>query len=425
MSLKKGNLNWFMVAGIGVSIVIAGQFSGWNFGLEYGWSNMFIAFALMFLFYMGLTQCLAEMSSTWPSAGGQSSFVRRAFGDLPGLCIGVTLALTMMACTGLIASFIVAYAGSLLSVNETLIKLILFIFVVILSVRGAKDLVYVTLAVGIIAVLTLVIFSAGVAPQFKLENLELSQLPISTAGIVGAIPFALWLFVGIEHTVTCSEETKTPSRDIPVGLTIGVLVLAITSVFILFAASGAVGTHNLFTTLDPLSIAISDDNVLLKNIVVFGVLIGLLASFFSAVYAASRQLFDVSREGVAPVVLSKIDKNGTPFYAILTVTSAGFCLSLLDPEQVMMGVVVMFTFTYILTSAAFIHLRRTRRHVERSYSAVGGIYLGYIMLISSIILFVVSFKFSLMVLAPVGAIAICMLYKYIHDRQVTSRTVKS
>lgn len=46
----KGTLNWFKIAGIGISIVIAGQFSGWNFGLEYGWTNMFIAFVIMFFF---------------------------------------------------------------------------------------------------------------------------------------------------------------------------------------------------------------------------------------------------------------------------------------------------------------------------------------------------------------------------------------
>lgn len=424
MSLKQGTLNWFMVAGIGVSIVIAGQFSGWNFGLEYGWSNMFIAFVLMFLFYLGLTQCLSEMASTWPSAGGQSSFVRRAFGDFPGSCIGITIGITLIACTGLIASFIVGYAASLIDANETIVKLALFIAVVLLSLRGAKDLLSVTLIVGVIAVLTLLVFSLGVAPEFKFEHLQITQSPISLAGIIGAAPFALWLFVGIEHTVTCSEEMKNLRKDLPLGMSIGVWLLAITGIAILFAAPGAVGTHHLVHALDPLSIAILAENVWLKKIVVVGVLIGLLAGFFSVVYSASRQLFDVSREGVVPAVFSKIDKNGTPFYAILCVAVVGFCLSLLDPVQVMLGVVTVVTFTYILTSASFIRLRQTRQHVERGYNAVGGIYLGYVMLISSVILFATSFKFDVVVLGPVVTIMICMTYKYFHNRQVVRKAIK-
>ena len=130
----------------------------------------------------------------------------------------------------------------------------------------------------------------------------------------------------------------------------------------------------------------------------FGVLLGLLAGFFSIVYSASRQLFDVAREGVIPSVIAKVNQSGTPVYSVLFVAIAGFGISLLDPERVMLGVVVMFTFTYVLTSAAFIYLRRSQAHVERPYKAIGGVYLGYVMLIASSLLFVTAFKFDLVVL---------------------------
>lgn len=352
------------------------------------------------------------MAATWPSAGGQSSFVRKAFGELSGSCIGVTLSLTLIAATGLIASFIVGYAHSLFSINEIFIKLFLFITVIILSLRGAKDLLIITLIVGFIAVLTLIIFSIGVSPNFKYESLELNNIPISFIGISGAIPFALWLFVGIEHTVTCSEETKNPGRNIPLGLTVAILILTLTGLGVLVFASGAVGTQNLFAVLDPLSIAISDENILLKKIVIIGVLIGLLASFYSAAFASSRQLFDVSRDGILPKYLVKIDKNGTPFYAVICVSIAGFVLSLLDPEKVMLGVVVMYTFTYILTSASYISLHKRLHHIERQYKAFGGIYMGYIMLISSILLFIATFSFNVLVIGPIIAVIIYILFKY-------------
>lgn len=413
MSLKQGTLSWYMVTAIGVSIVIAGQFSGWNFGLEYGWSNMCVAFAIMFLFYLGFTQCISELAATWPSAGGLSSFVRRAFGSLSGSFVGITIGLALISCAGVVATFIIGYAASLFVINEILVKLLLFIFVVIISLRGAKDLISITLIVGAVAVSTLLIFSAGVAPEFKVEHLEIAQMPLSVMGIAAAIPFALWMFVGIEHTVSCSEETKNPAKDIPKGLTLGLFILATTAICLLFAAPGAVGTSQLTSVLDPLLAGISAESVVLKNIVTFGVLLGLLAGFFSLVYSGSRQLFDVAREGVIPSVIAKVNDNGTPVYSVIFVAIAGFALSLLDPERVMLGVVVMFTFTYVLTSAAFIYLRHRQADVVRPYQAIGGVYLGYIMLVASLLLFVTAFKFDLVVLGPFLILMVCMGRQYI------------
>jgi ethanolamine permease len=38
-SLKQGAAGWILLAGLGVSYVISGDFAGWNFGLdEGGWA---------------------------------------------------------------------------------------------------------------------------------------------------------------------------------------------------------------------------------------------------------------------------------------------------------------------------------------------------------------------------------------------------
>ncbi len=48
--LKKSALGWPKIAGLGIALVVAGQFSGWNFGLAAGgWLNMLIATLLMAL----------------------------------------------------------------------------------------------------------------------------------------------------------------------------------------------------------------------------------------------------------------------------------------------------------------------------------------------------------------------------------------
>ena len=42
--LKKGTAGWVLLAGLGVSYVISGDFAGWNFGIgEAGWGGFAIA----------------------------------------------------------------------------------------------------------------------------------------------------------------------------------------------------------------------------------------------------------------------------------------------------------------------------------------------------------------------------------------------
>ena len=79
--LRKGTAGWILLAGLGVSYVISGDFAGWNFGIaEAGWGGFAIAACLMALMYLALVLSLAEMSAAIPAAGGGYSFARQAMG---------------------------------------------------------------------------------------------------------------------------------------------------------------------------------------------------------------------------------------------------------------------------------------------------------------------------------------------------------
>src|SRR5690606_32484674 len=60
----------------------------------------------------------------------------------------------------------------------------------------------------------------------------------SGMGIIGAAASIFFAYVGFDAVSTAAEETKTPQRNVPIGL-IG--SLAICTVFYLFVAIGAVG----------------------------------------------------------------------------------------------------------------------------------------------------------------------------------------
>lgn len=90
--LKKGTAGWVLLAGLGVSYVISGDFAGWNFGIGVaGWGGFAIAAVLMAVMYLTLVLSLAEMSAAIPAAGGGYSFARQVMGPSGGYLTGLAV----------------------------------------------------------------------------------------------------------------------------------------------------------------------------------------------------------------------------------------------------------------------------------------------------------------------------------------------
>ena len=69
--LQSGSAGWLLLAGLGVSYVVSGDYSGWNFGLgEGGFGGLAIAAVIIAAMYFALVLGMAELSSALPAAGG-------------------------------------------------------------------------------------------------------------------------------------------------------------------------------------------------------------------------------------------------------------------------------------------------------------------------------------------------------------------
>lgn len=80
-TLRKGTAGWMLLAGLGVSYVISGDYAGWNNGLaEGGFGGLLIAAVVIAGMYLAMVLGMAEMSSALPAAGGGYTFARRAMG---------------------------------------------------------------------------------------------------------------------------------------------------------------------------------------------------------------------------------------------------------------------------------------------------------------------------------------------------------
>ena len=63
-TLRKGSAGWLLLAGLGISYVISGDYAGWNNGLaEGGFGGLLIAAVVIAGMYLAMVLGMAELSS--------------------------------------------------------------------------------------------------------------------------------------------------------------------------------------------------------------------------------------------------------------------------------------------------------------------------------------------------------------------------
>ena len=383
--LRQGTLSWPKVAALGTVIAISGGFSGWNYGLGLGgWGGMFAAALAMALLFFCLTQTLAELAAALPQAAGFDSYARIALGTKAGFAAGVSVALGLAVGTGLAASFAAAYCEGMLGIGGWTVKGVLLVAVIALQLRGASEAVGFTMLVGGIALAILVVFCLAVSPDFAASRL-LTTTPGSSAtlfygGLGGAarcIPFALFLFLGVEQAAQAAAEMKDMARSMPKALITAITITFVIGMAVLLFATGAAGVKNLATADDPLLAAVlarpaGGHTVLLARVVGAGALVSLLATFFSLAYAASRQLYHLAAAGYLPGWLANTNRRGAPAPALLAVGIIGAVAADFRPDNVMVVFIFLLSVSHELIMLSFLRLRHTQPALDRPYRAIGG-----------------------------------------------------
>ena len=99
-----------------------------------------------------------------------------------------------------------------------------------------------------------------------------------------------------------------------------------------------------------------------------------MASFFSIIYAYSRQLFALSRAGYLPAALSVTGKRKTPYLALIVPGAIGFVLAAVTEDGALLINIAVFgaTVSYVLMMVSHIVLRRREPDLERPYRTPGG-----------------------------------------------------
>lgn len=385
-TLKQGSAGWLLLAGLGVGYVISGDYSGWNFGLaEGGFGGLMIAGVVIAGMYLAMVLGMAEMSSALPAAGGGYTFARRALGPWGGFATGTAILIEYAIAPAAIATFIGAYVESLGLFGITdgwWVYLTVYLLFIGIHLAGVGEALKVMFVITAIALAGLLIFAVAAIGRFDVANLTdiaatdaagaSSFLPFGYLGIWAAVPFAIWFFLAIEGVPLAAEEAKDPARNVPRGIIAAMAVLLVTGTTVLILAAGSGGAELISASGNPLVEALGDST--LAKVVNYIGLAGLVASFFSIIYAYSRQLFALSRAGYLPKRLSVTNSRKAPVLALIVPGIIGFVLSLTGQGAMLLNMAVFgAALSYVLMMISHIVLRVREPDMPRPYRTPGGI----------------------------------------------------
>ncbi|HVW83811.1 MAG TPA: amino acid permease, partial [Bryobacteraceae bacterium] len=233
------------------------------------------------------------------------------------------------------------------------------------------------------------VFFIGAIPHFNLRGWALGSagwLPHGWRGILRALPFALWVYLGIEQLPLAAEEAHDPVGDMPKGLWLGLATLVLFAFLTVILNAG----------IEPGSavVGLSDEPLLLGFRTIFGPVAfakvlavfacaGLAASFHAIIYAYGRQIYSLSRAGYFPTPLSVTHgTRQTPERALIAGSVSGFAAALAihyagqkSPTGAILLNMAVFgaVIAYILQMISFLRLRSSFPSIARPYRSPLGI----------------------------------------------------
>ncbi|MFT0138307.1 ethanolamine permease [Alcanivoracaceae bacterium MT1] len=396
--LKRGSAGWVLLAGLGVSYVISGDFAGWNFGIgEAGWGGFVIAAIMMAVMYFALVLSLAEMSAAIPVAGGGYSFARQAMGPTGGYLTGLAVLIEYTLAPAAIVIFIGAAVEALLGINGPWVYAVFYLVFIGVHLTGVGEALKVMMVISGLAVFAILITAATLVGEFdgsRLFDIAVSEavgansfMPMGWYGIWAALPFAMWLFLAVEGVPLAAEESKDPAREVPRGIIGAMLFLLFTAVLVVLLLAGAAGADAIGTSAVPLVDALeaSGNPTLATAVNILG-LAGLIASFFSIIYGYSRLLFALSRAGYLPRFLSLTSRRKAPTWALILPAMLGFLLSLSGEGDLMLAMAVVgATLSYAFMALSHLLLRVRQPDLHRPYRTPGGMFTSGLALVLSLV----------------------------------------
>ncbi|MFC6323996.1 amino acid permease [Companilactobacillus baiquanensis] len=448
-SLKTRHLSMIALGGsIGTGLFVA---SGSSISTA-GPGGALIAYVAIGIMVYFLMTSLGEMATYMPVSGSFATYATKFIDPAMGFALGwnywFNWAITLAVDLSTISLVIKYWFPSWSSWKISLTFLVVLLVINLISVGSFGETEYWLSSIKVTAVIVFLIVGALTIFGILGQNgaVGLSNYTYKKAPIVGGIPAVLSVFVvagfsfqGTELIGITAGESATPEKSIPKAikqvfwriLLFYILSIAVIGALIPYTSPNLLGSEAGDIAISPFTIVFKRVGIpLAAGIMNAVILTSVISAANSGLYAASRMLWSMSKQGMAPKTFERTNNHGVPVFSLLLTALVGgaalFTSLYGDSFYELLVAASGLTGFIAWLGIAFSHYRFRRAYLNKGYSLddlkykakwfpfgpILAIVLGIIIIIGQDIRSLVNFNMGRLLISYSGLIIlfICWLY---------------
>ncbi|KAL5219854.1 hypothetical protein ABZP36_024567 [Zizania latifolia] len=379
------DLTWFgfgSVIGAGI-FVLTGQEAHDNAG-----PAIVLSYVASGLSAMLSVFCYTEFAVEIPVAGGSFAYLRVELGDVAAFIAAANLILESIIGTAAVARSWTSYLASLINKPASALRIqtslaegyneldpiavVVIAVTATLAMVSAKGTSRVNWIASIVHVFVIAFVIVAGFLHAKTSNLT-PFMPYGVPGVFRAAAIVYFAYGGFDNIATMAEETKNPSRDIPLGL-LGSMSM-ITAIYCVMAL--VLSMMQPYTAIDrSAAYSVAFRNVGMRwaqYVVALGALKGMTTVLLVGALGQGRYTTHIARSHIIPPVFALVHpRTGTPVHATMLISVAGACIGLFSSLDVLASLLSVSTLFIFMMMATALLVRRyyvrgvtSRKHAVR------------------------------------------------------------
>lgn len=341
--------------------------------------------------------CYAELASAVPVSGSTYSYAYTTLGEFAAMGVAGCLLLEYGVSTAAVAVGWSGYLNKLLhnvfgiSLPQAisaapwdehpgwinLPAVVLIVMCALLLVRGAGEsatanAIMVLVKLAVLVMFALVAFTAYHAGNFA----GVMALQFSSIGAAAGTIF--FSYIGLDTLATAGDEVKDPQRTMPRAVIAALVIVTGVYLLVVIAALGTQPWQEFGTDQQrDAGLAVILDQVTGNGVASTILCIGAVISIFSVtlvtLYAQTRVLFAMARDGLAPAIFGRVDpRTMTPVANTVIIATVVGVIAAVVPLPDLADLVSIGTLTaFIVVSVGVILLRVREPALPRGFRVPG------------------------------------------------------
>lgn len=352
---------------------------------KYAGPGLMVSFILAAVTCAFVCLTYSELATFLPVSGSSYTYAYASLGEYFGWWVGWSLILEYSVGASAVAGGWSAYFVGILHscgielpkaltavpADGGIINLPAFAIVLLATlclILGVREGARVNRALVVVKIVTIFAFLFFAGPHIDPLNWQ-SFLPYGWDGVVAGTAVLFFAYLGFDALSTAAEETKNPTHDIPVGIISALAICTVLYIAVCAAMTGVVPYEQLDTAA-PASYVLEYIGMRAGSALIgTGALCGLSTVVLNMLFAQSRALYSMSRDGLIPNSLYKVhEKYRTPYriqiiIGIIVSLVAGFTPIHIVAEACSAGTI----FAFLCSCVGIIVLRKIYPRIPRGF----------------------------------------------------------